>query len=112
MTPEIIIYYVKGESERNPGEKIAKAAFVNEGDALIFWNALAESRKRYLRMETMKGEVVAEIAHTGFNDSRWGGYYGHANALTESQPLPSRTRDRADAEKHGWEFEKIEGSTD
>jgi hypothetical protein len=105
LIPAIIIYYVKGKYEKHPGEKIAKSAFVNETDALTFWNALSDSRKKYLVMETKDGEAVTEIAHSGFNNSY--GYFGHANALTASKPLPLRTRDRVSAEKSGWKFAQI-----
>lgn len=105
MIPRIIIYYVRSENEKRPGEKIAKSAFVNETDALLFWNALSETRKRYLQMETIDGEVITEIAHTGWTDFG----YGHAYALTESNPLPPRVRDRTDAIRQEWKFEKIGG---
>lgn len=108
MIPRIVIYYVRSENEKRPGEKIAKSAFVNDTDALLFWNALSETRKRYLQMETIDGEIITEIAHTGWTDFG-GGYYGHAYALTESSPLPSRERSRESAIKYGWEFEKIGG---
>lgn len=100
MFPRIVISYVDQK-----GGRVAKAAFVNESDALIFWNALPEHRRAYLVMHTLEGERITEIAHTGYNDTSWGGYYGHAYALTESQPLPPRagsTRDQA--ARNGWEF--------
>lgn len=103
MIPSIVISYVDQK-----GNKIAKAAFVNESDALIYWNALQDSRRRYLVMETLGGEPVLEIAHTGFNGTRWGGYFSHAYAITESKPLPPRSgATRDDAVKYGWEFEKV-----
>jgi hypothetical protein len=38
----IRIFYYRAETDRRPAAKIEKATFVNEGDALIFWNALGE----------------------------------------------------------------------
>lgn len=105
MIPEVVINYVDQK-----GGKVAKAAFVNTGDALIFWNALDEVRKRYLVMETLEGKPVTEIAHTGYIGPPYGGYYSHAAALTKDRPLPPRESDRARAEKVGWEFVAIEGS--
>lgn len=107
MIPSIVIFYVRGDTERRPGTKVAKAAFVNVSDALIFWEALSEVRKRYLVMETLDGKPVKEIAHTGFIEFG-GGSYSHASALTETDSLPPRERDREGAHKRGWEFVEIQ----
>lgn len=105
MIPEVIIYYVRSESEKRPGEKIAKAAFVNVSDALIFWKALPESRKKFLSMQNLAGSPVTEITYTGYNDRN--GYYAHAYLLTEYNQIPPRERDREAAVKNGWKFEEI-----
>lgn len=107
MIPSIVVSYV----DRRKG-KVAKAAFVNVGDALIFWEALDDVRKRYLVMETLEGERVTEIAHTGYVSPPYGGYYGHAAALTKGRPLPPREHDRERAKKVGWEFVTIENDAE
>lgn len=107
MIPEIVIYYMRAADDRRPAEKIAKAAFVNVSDALIFWNALSEGRKRYLIMENGAGQPVTEIAHTGRGTYGDEGYYTHAYVLTETKTLPPRVSSRDQAERTGWEFEQI-----
>jgi hypothetical protein len=108
MIPKVIIYYI-AEKRSGETEKIAKSAFVNVDDAFIYWNALADNRKRWLRMETLDGEEVIEVAHTGFNSHQtYGGYYSHATAITEKIKLPARSGPtREECMRRGWEFESI-----